>query len=115
MATAVAHVWPIAPRVEDPEADARDLQRQAEHVARGAVVAHAVRGGRARAVVLHGRFGRHPALGGAHGDRVVVRRRVDLVVERCALWQGAARQLSIVVLASAVGYGIGSLFGTAIA
>jgi VIT1/CCC1 family predicted Fe2+/Mn2+ transporter len=32
-----------------------------------------------------------------------------------ALWQGAVRQLSIVVLASAVTYGIGSLFGTAIA
>jgi VIT1/CCC1 family predicted Fe2+/Mn2+ transporter len=32
-----------------------------------------------------------------------------------ALWQGAVRQLSIVVLASAVTYGIGSRFGTAIA
>jgi VIT1/CCC1 family predicted Fe2+/Mn2+ transporter len=32
-----------------------------------------------------------------------------------ALWRGALRQLAIVVLASGVTYGIGSLFGTAIA
>jgi VIT1/CCC1 family predicted Fe2+/Mn2+ transporter len=35
MSVAVARVSPIAPRVEDTEADARDLQRQAERVQRG--------------------------------------------------------------------------------
>ena len=35
MSALVAHVSPIAPRVEDAQADAADLQRQADRVARG--------------------------------------------------------------------------------
>ena len=35
MSVAAARISPIAPRVEDPAADARDLQRQADRVARG--------------------------------------------------------------------------------
>src|SRR5690349_17339952 len=35
MSVAAARISPIEPRVEDPAADARDLQRQADRVARG--------------------------------------------------------------------------------